>query len=421
MPGQTLAQKLVARAAGRTSVQPGEIVTCKVDLAMMHDSGGPRRVKPMLERLGAKVWDPEKVVVVTDHYLPADDAESRRIIATARAWVKEAGVERFHDGEGICHVVVPERGYLKPGMFAVGGDSHSPTGGAFGAYMFGIGATEMLGVLVTGEIWLKVPQTFVIEFDGALGDGVSAKDIMLFLIGRFGMDGGQYQAVEYRGEAIRRLGMQERMTLANMTAELGGQAGLVAPDGTTAKFLEAAGAGHVEIEPWQSDREATTLAHHRFDAAELAPQVAAPDSPANAAPVGDHADVRLNTAYIGACTGAKLADLRMAARVLNGRKIARGMRLMVAPASLRDQQAAERDGTLGILIDAGAELLPNTCGACAGYGSNQFAADVVAISTTARNFKGRMGAPSSRVYLGSPYTVAASAVAGRICDPREMV
>jgi len=421
MPGQTLAQKLVARAAGRTHVQPGEIVTCKVDLAMMHDSGGPRRVKPMLERLGAKVWDPGKVVVVTDHYLPADDEESRRIVATARAWVREAGVERFHDGEGICHVVVPERGYLKPGMFAVGGDSHSPTGGAFGAYMFGIGATEMLGVLVTGEIWLKVPQTIVMAFDGALGDGVSAKDIMLFLIGRFGMDGGQYQAVEYRGEAIGRLGMQERMTLANMTAELGGQTGLVAPDAVTAEFLEAAGAGHAEIEPWQSDPDATTLAHHRFDAAGIAPQVAAPDSPANAAPVGDHGDVRLNTAYIGACTGAKLADLRMAARVLKGRKIAQGMRLMVAPASLRDQQAAEREGTLGILVDAGAELLPNTCGACAGYGNNQFSADVVAISTTARNFKGRMGAPSSRVYLGSPYTVAASAVAGRICDPREMV
>ncbi len=156
---QTLAQKLVARAAGRSAVAPGEIVTCKVDLAMMHDSGGPRRVKPMLEKLGARVWDPEKIVLVTDHYLPANDEESRKIIRIARDWAVEAGVARFHDGEGICHVVLPENGYLKPGMFAVGGDSHSPTGGAFGAYMFGIGATEMLGVLVTGEIWLRVPNT----------------------------------------------------------------------------------------------------------------------------------------------------------------------------------------------------------------------------------------------------------------------
>jgi len=411
----------VARAAGRSTVTPGEIVTCKVDLAMMHDSGGPRRVKPMLERLGAKIWNPEKVVVVTDHYLPADDDESRRIIATARDWVKEVGIKRFHDAQGICHVVVPERGHLKPGMFAVGGDSHSPTGGAFGAYMFGIGATEMLGVLVTGEIWLKVPHTIVMEFGGELADGVSAKDIMLFLIGRFGMDGGQYHAVEYRGEAIGRLGMQERMTLANMTAELGGQTGLVAPDAVTAEFLTAAGAQDVEIEPWQADADARALAHHRFDAADIAPQVAAPDSPANAAAAERFRDTRVNFAYIGACTGAKLADLRMAARVLKGRKAAQGVRLMVAPASLRDQQAAETEGTLGILIDAGAELLPNACGACAGYGSNQFGADVVAISTTARNFKGRMGAPASRVYLGSPYTVAASAVAGYICDPREFL
>ena len=164
----TLAQKLVARAAGRSSVTPGEIVTCKVDLAMMHDSGGPRRVKPMLERLGAKVWDPSKVVVITDHYVPAYDDESRKIIRIARDWVREAGIDNFYDEQGICHVVLPERGHLRPGMFAVGGDSHSPTGGAFAAYMFGIGATEMLGVLVTGEIWLKVPHTIAMDFDGRL-------------------------------------------------------------------------------------------------------------------------------------------------------------------------------------------------------------------------------------------------------------
>src|SRR5919109_1453565 len=259
----TLAQKLVARAAGKASVTPGEIVTCKVDLAMVHDSSGPRRVKPMLERLGAKVWDPSKVVVITDHYVPP-----------------------FDD------------------------DSHSPTGGAFATYMFGVGATEMLGVLVTGEIWLKVPHTIVMEFDGALQPGVAAKDIMLFLIGRYGLDGGQYQAVEYRGEAIRKLPMQERMTLCNMTAELGGQTGLIASDETTQRFLRS------PVEVWQSDPEAPVLAHHRFNASELAPQVAAPHSPANTKPVDEFRDVRPNLAYIGACTGAKLEDLRMAAQVL---------------------------------------------------------------------------------------------------------
>jgi 3-isopropylmalate/(R)-2-methylmalate dehydratase large subunit len=410
----TLAQKLVARAAGNSTVTPGEIVTCKVDLAMMHDSGGPRRVKPMLERLGAKVWDPSKVVVITDHYLPAYDEESRKIIRIARDWVREAGIENFYDAQGICHVVLPERGHLRPGMFAVGGDSHSPTGGAFAAYMFGIGATEMLGVLVTGEIWLKVPDTLVMQFDGAFAPGVSAKDAMLFLIGRFGMDGGQYQAVEYRGSAIGALPMQERMTLCNMAAELGAQTGLIASDRVTQEFLQLR-----EIETWESDADAPVLAHHRFNADELAPQVAAPHSPANAGPVSDFTEVKPQLAYIGACTGAKLEDLRMAAKVLKGRKAQ--IRLLVAPASLRDQEAAEAEGTLGILLDAGAELLPNACGICAGYGAHLLPEHAVAISSTARNFKGRMGAASSQVYLASPFTVAASAVAGRVCDPRELL
>ena len=410
---QTLAQKLVARAAGRSSVTPGEIVTCKVDLAMMHDSGGPRRVKPMLERLGAKVWDPAKVVVITDHYLPAYDDESRNIIRIARDWVREAGIENFYDAQGICHVVLPERGHLRPGMFVVGGDSHSPTGGAFAAYMFGVGATEMLGVLVTGEIWLKVPHTIVMDFDGALQAGVSAKDVMLFLIGRFGLDGGQYQAVEYRGAAIRKLPMQERMTLCNMTAELGGQTGLISSDETTARFLKS------EIEIWESDPGAPVLAHHRFNASDLAPQVAAPHSPANARPVTEFNNLVFDLAYIGACTGAKLEDLRMASQVLRNRKSR--IRLLVAPASLRDQKTAEEEGTLQVLLDAGAELLPNACGICAGYGEHLLPENMVAISSTARNFKGRMGAASSQVYLASPYTVAASAVAGRVCDPRELL
>jgi 3-isopropylmalate/(R)-2-methylmalate dehydratase large subunit len=410
---QTLAQKLVARAAGRSTVAPGEIVTCKVDLAMMHDSGGPRRVKPMLERLGAKVWDPSKVVVITDHYLPAYDEESRNIIRIARDWVREAGIENFYDAQGICHVVLPERGHLRPGMFVVGGDSHSPTGGAFAAYMFGVGATEMLGVLVTGEIWLKVPHTLVMEFDGALQPGVSAKDVMLFLMGRFGLDGGQYQAVEYRGAAIRRLPMQERMTLCNMTAELGGQTGLIASDAITNAFLAS------EVETWDSDAGASVLAHHRFNASDIAPQVAAPHSPANAKPVEQFRDVKPTLAYIGACTGAKLEDLRMASQILGGRKSK--MRLLVAPASARDQKTAADEGTLQVLLDAGAELLPNACGICAGYGDHVLPEDMVAISSTARNFKGRMGAASSQVYLASPYTVAATAVAGRVCDPREFL
>jgi 3-isopropylmalate/(R)-2-methylmalate dehydratase large subunit len=381
---------------------------------MIHDSGGPRRLKPMLERLGAKLWDPSKVVLITDHYVPAYDEESRRIIRITRDWVREAGIDNFHDEQGICHVVLPERGHLKPGMFAVGGDSHSPTGGAFAAYMFGVGATEMLGVLVTGEIWLKVPHTIAMDFDGAFAPGVAAKDAILFLIGRFGLDGGQYQAVEYRGPAIRALPMQERMTLCNMAAELGAQTGLIASDATTHDFL-----GLNDPEVWRSDEDAPLLAHHRFNASELAPQVAAPHSPANTRAVTEFTNVRPQLAYIGACTGAKLEDLRMAARVLKGRKSA--IRLLVAPASLRDQNAAQSEGTLQVLLQAGAELLPNGCGLCAGYGEHLLPENMVAISSTARNFQGRMGAASAQVYLGSPYTVAATAVAGRICDPRELL
>ena len=421
MHAQTLAQKLVARAAGVGAVTPGEIVTCRVDLAMMHDSGGPRRVKPMLEKLGAKVWDPDRVVVVTDHYVPAHDADSRAIVQIARDWVKDVGITRFHDTQGICHVVLPQKGHLRPGLFAVGGDSHSSTGGAFGAYMFGIGATEMLGVLVTGEIWLKVPHTIRMWWDGRLAPGVSAKDMMLHLCGRFGMDGGQYQAVEYAGDAVRALSMQERMTLSNMTAELGGQAGLIAPDAVTAEWLAGVGVHDVDTTHWHTDEGATLLADHRLDASTLAPQVAAPHSPAQSQAVGAFAGTAVDIAYVGACTGAKLDDLRMAAQVLRGQRVATGVRLMVAPASAADQAQAADEGTLGALLDAGAELLPNACGACAGYGANVFGENTVAISTTARNFKGRMGADSSQVYLASPFTVAASAIVGRIVDAREML
>lgn len=424
MTPQTLAQKLVARACGRPQVAPEELVTCNVDLAMMHDSGGPRRLKPHLDALGVRVWDPAKIVVVTDHYVPAADADSAQIVRIARDWVREQGIKNFYDEQGICHVVTPQHGHIRPGMFAVGGDSHSPTGGAFGAYMFGIGATEMLGVVVTGEIWLRVPHTIAMEWSGRLAPGVCAKDMMLHMCTRFGMDGGQYEAVEYCGEAVRALSMNERMTLCNMTAELGGQAGLIAPDAVTRDWLLDCGVARQDLQDfahWQTDDQAPLLARHRMSADSLAPQVSLPGSPALAEAAQDCGGEKVDIAYIGACTGAKIDDLRMAAQVLKGRRIAPGVDLMVAPASHRDSQTAQAEGTLQILVDAGARLLPSSCGACAGYGANTFAEDTTAISTTARNFKGRMGAASSRVYLGSPYTVAASAVAGRITDPREML
>jgi 3-isopropylmalate/(R)-2-methylmalate dehydratase large subunit len=416
---QTLAQKLVARACGRPQVRAGEIVTCRIDLAMFHDSSGPRRLEPMLRELGATIWDKDKVVLVIDHYVPEADDDARRIVRIARDWAAEQKLPHVYDSQGICHVVVPQGGHIRPGMFCVGGDSHSPTGGAFGAYMFGIGATEMLGVVVTGEIWLQVPQTIFMRWDNRLGRGVTAKDMMLAMLGRFGMNGGEYQAVEYCGAAVEALSMAERMTLCNMSAELGAQTGLVAPDETTRQWLLAHSAGAVETEPWHGDENADGV-RHRFDAAALAPQVALPHSPANVRSVAELEATRIDVAYIGACTGAKLEDLRAAASVLDGRRIAAGVSLLVAPASVRDAEAAEREGIVQVLREAGATLLPSACGACAGYGATIPEGSTV-ISSTARNFKGRMGALTAQVYLGSPYTVAASALRGRIADAREML
>ncbi len=417
---QSLAQKIIARAAGRDTVRVGEIVNCRVDLAMFHDSSGPRRLKPMLEELGAQIWDKSRVVLVMDHYLPERNEESRKIVRIARDWANEQALPYVYDGLGICHLVVPEHGHIAPGMFCVGGDSHSPTGGAFGAYMFGIGSTEMLGVVVTGEIWLSVPKTIAMNWSGRLAAGVCAKDMILSMIARFGINGANYQAVEFAGSAVRALPMQERMTLCNMSAELGAQTGLVAPDVVTREWLTQAGAaipidlGTLQSDPGSADQQ------HDLDASTLSPQLAAPHSPARGVTLAEHSSTRIDVAYIGACTGAKLEDLHFAAEVLRGRKIAPSVHLMVAPASLKDRAHAEADGTLQSLIDAGASILPSTCGACAGYGDS-FTENQTVISSTARNFRGRMGPASTQVFLGSPYTVAASALRGYITDPREVL
>lgn len=418
---QTLAQKLIAQAAGRSHVAVGDIISCKVDLAMFHDSSGPRRLKPMLEDLGAEIWDKSRVVLVMDHYVPEQDEDSRRIVRIARDWAQDQKLPHVYDSQGICHVVLPQKGHLRPGMFCVGGDSHSPTGGAFGTYMFGIGSTEMLGVVVTGEIWVRVPQTIRMWWDGQLPVGLTAKDMMLHMIGQFGMNGGDYQAVEFCGPAVQALSMQERMTMSNMSAEMGAQVGLIAPDEVTQDWLVKTGVSKEDIHlgHWHTDEDAHAVVH-RFNASNLAPQVAAPHSPANTRAVHEFQNVPVQVAYIGACTGAKLDDLRAAAQVFKGKRVAQGVRLMVAPASLSDQSQAEQEGVMSVLRDAGAEVLPTACGACSGYGGSiPDGANVIA--TTARNFKGRMGSATAQVYLASPYTVAASALRGFISDPREVL
>ncbi len=419
--GATLAEKILARASGKPRVTPGQIVTCNLDLVLMHDSSGPRRVESRLKELGAKVFDPSKVVLVSDHYVPATDAEAAEILALTRRWADNNQIAHFYDMQGICHVMLPQQGHLQPGMFAVGGDSHSPTGGAFGTFMVGIGATEMTGVLATGEIWIRVPHTYKLQFDGQLQDGCSAKDIMLMLCATLGMS-NDYKVMEYCGSTIDAMNMYERMVLCNMSAELGAKTGIIAADKTTTDWIERTGKTPAEDAlSWRSDADCTYEKTYQFDTSALAPMVAAPHSPQNSAPVDTYEPTRMHQAYIGACTGAKLSDLHMAARVLKGRKVAKGTRLLIAPASAKTTEAAAKDGTLATLTEAGAIMLPTGCGACAGMGAGAIANGENCISSTSRNFKGRMGSPNSNVYLASPYTVAASAVAGQICDPRELL
>lgn len=420
-PARTLAEKILARAAGQPRVTPGEIVTCRVDLALLLDSGGPRRIWPRLRELGAGVWDPERVVLCSDHFTPAVDAESAAILRLTREFAAEFGIRRFFDMRGIGHVLLAEQGLLEPGMFAVGGDSHSSMGGAFGCFMAGFGAIEMTGVVVTGEIWMQVPETLRVDWQGSFRPGVVAKDIMLFLCRQLGMENGG-RVIQYGGDAVRNMSIWERMVLTNMAAELGAETGLVETDQVTLDALRAAGRQPAaDAADWRSDPGASYAAVHEFAAGQLEPQVAAPHSPANSGPVGSYAEVRIDQAYVGACVGAKLSDLRMVAEVLRGRTVARGTRLLVAPASARAMAEAAADGTLAAITAAGAYVLPTGCGACAALGAGVLAENEVCISSTNRNFRGRMGASSAEVYLASPYTVAASAVAGRIADPREFL
>lgn len=418
---QTLAQKIIARAAGVTEAAIGSILTCRVDLAFAHDSSGPRRWKPHLEALGVGLWDPHKVVIVSDHYAPAVDAESAAILKLTREFAQTYGVSRFYDMEGISHTLLPQKGLLRPGLFIAGGDSHSPHAGAFGCYSAGYGATDMLGVVATGETWLETPATDRVRLEGALDKGLTAKDVMLWLCRSLGMENSG-KVIEYGGGTVAAMSMDERMTLTNMSAELGYDTGLIAPDERTLAHILSHG-GDLGPDPlqWRSDQGASFGQDLLLHAKDLEPQVAAPHSPANTDAVGTYAGIRIDQAYIGACVGAKLEDLRMAAEVLEGRRVAKGVRLLVAPASrLITAQAAE-EGVLAVLLDAGATLMPSGCGACAGMGAGVLAAGETCISTTNRNFKGRMGHPEASVYLGSAYSVAAAAAAGSIIDPRTLL
>ncbi len=415
--GQTLSEKVIARTSGRTSVVPGEIVWCAVDLAMVHDSSGPRRLGPLLERLGAEIWDPSKVVIVTDHFTPANDQAEVEIARVTRAFAHDRGILKYHEAEGICHIVPLEQGYVRPGMLFVGADSHSTTAGVMGAFAVPIGATEMLGVFVTGEIWLKVPETTRIEWSGRLRDGCMAKDMVLTVLGEIGDDGATYQALEYGGEGVYALPFDERIVLTNMAIEHGAKAGVIPPDDLTFEMIGGAGR-ETAVYP---DADAHYLRVLKHDASDLVPQIAWPGSPDNVAPATAAAGERIDQGYIGACTGAKYTDLAAVARILKGRRVAPGIRLLIAPASKDVMRRAAESDVLATILAAGATLLPTGCGACAGLGHGVLGPGERCISSTNRNYPGRMGHVEARVFLGSPLTVAASAVTGMVTDPRELL
>lgn len=417
--GATLAQKIIARAAGRESVEPDEVLWVDVDLAMMHDSSGPRRIWPALEKLGVDVWDRDRIVLVCDHYVPANTVAAAEILQTTRNFAKAFGIKRFHEAQGIAHTLMVEKGYAQPGMLYVASDSHTCTAGVMGCLALGVGSTDILGVVTTGRTWLRVPHTIRVQVDGILRPGVTAKDLILTIIGDKGMDGGLYQVLEFVGPAIEAMSVQERSVLTNMCAEIGAKTGVVPADQVTVDHLAALGID-AEEGP-RSDPDAEYSQTWRYDADTVEPVVARPNRHDDVVPISELGQPAVTRAYIGSCTGAKYEDLAMAAEILRGRQVADGVVLHVAPASRAALQQAMGDGTAQALMEAGAHLLSTGCGACPGIGAGILAAGEVSISTTNRNFKGRMGSPESSLYLGSPYSVAAAAVAGRIIDARELM
>ena len=367
----TIAEKVIAKAAGRDQVAPDDVVWVDVDMAMIHDSGGPRRFWPALKKLGVGVWDPDKLVLVADHFVPAADVASAKILQTTREFARELGITKFHEAEGISHTVMVEKAYVRPGMLYVGGDSHSLTAGVLGCFAIGVGSTDMLGIVATGRTWLRVPSTIRVQIDGSMPTGVAAKDLILTIIGDRGMDGGLYRVLEFGGAAIADMSVQERSVLTNMCAEIGAKSGIVPADAVTVSYLAERGID-VSQGPF-SDDDAEFEATWSYNASDLVPVVARPHKHDDVIPAADAGNAPVSRAYIGACTGAKHEDLVMAAEVLAGRKVAPGMLLQVAPASRASLQQAMADGTAQTLMDAGAHILSTGCGACPGIGTGVLA------------------------------------------------
>ena len=415
--GKTLAEKILAQCSGKETVSHGDIVTAKVNCAMMHDGLGPWLVGPALADIGVDVWDTEKTVIISDHKSPSGSIDHAETIAYTRKWAKEHNITNYFEACGPCHQILAEKGFAIPGTLLVGTDSHTCTAGALGCFGTGIGSTEMAGVLATGEIWLRVPESMEIKWEGKLPARVMAKDMILRTLRDVGHAGATYMAMEFCGSTVRGLPMDERLCLTNMAVEAGAKTGLIAADEVTAQYLRAAGVD-APYSTMQSDADAVYAARFSYQAEELAPQVACPHVVDHVFDIEAVAGKQIQQGYIGSCTGGRLSDLIAAADILRGKTISKDSRLLVSPASREVYRQAMIQGVLQTLMDAGATILPPTCGACVGRFAGVMAAGESCVSTTNRNFKGRMGSYDSNIYLASAATVAASMLEGRLADPR---
>ncbi|GIW83719.1 MAG: 3-isopropylmalate dehydratase large subunit [Gemmataceae bacterium] len=432
MPAMTMTEKILARAAGKEGVQPGENVWVNVDVLMTHDVCGPGTIGVFKKHFGpqAKVWDRHKVVIIPDHYIFTQDAMAHRNVDILREFAREQDLPYFYDVgtpryKGVCHIALPEEGHTRPGEVLLGTDSHTCTAGAFGEFATGIGNTEAGFVMGTGKLWLKVPPTLRFIFHGQLPPYLMAKDLILAVIGEIGCDGATYKAMEFDGEAVFALNIEERMTLCNMVIEAGGKNGVIAPDAVTLDYVRSRNKSGKSFTPVYSDPDARYAAEYVFDVTRLEPLVAQPHSPDNKAPISQVKGTKLDRAYIGSCTGGKLTDFRAAARLLQGKSVK--IDTFVVPATTEVAQGLDRERLNGqtlreIFLNAGAKIGDPSCAACLGGPADTFGrlnAPLSCISTTNRNFPGRMGHKEARVFLASPLTVAASALAGAIADPRE--
>ncbi|HEU5489145.1 MAG TPA: 3-isopropylmalate dehydratase large subunit [Candidatus Nitrosotalea sp.] len=420
-----ITEKILARASGKTSVSPGDVVFVNVDKVMVHDVSGPgvMAVFEKLRKTGMKIdkiWDPERVWVAEDHFVPAADKISAQNIVLLTNFTKQFGIKKhFKYGMGqygICHTLSHEEAMVLPGEVYVGGDSHTNTTGALGAFAAGLGHTDVAYVLLNGKIWFKVPETLYFKLNGKLPDHVMAKDLILKIIGDIGTDGAAYKTMQFGGSGISEMSVEGRLTLTNMTTEAGAKSGIVEPDQKLRDYLAAKGV--TKYNEVHGDADAQYEKIYEYEGSEMEPIVAKPFSPENTVVARDLSSVELDKSYIGSCTGAKLEDLRAAAKILKGRTVK--IRTEVLPAAMSIFRKAMDEGLLKIFMDAGVVVGPPTCGACCGAHMGVLAKDEICISTTNRNFPGRMGHVESQTYLASPLVAAASAVTGKITDPRDL-